>query len=377
MKKMLFGTLLLGVFLFSCRPEKIEMGEAAKFYPPAPQLLEGVANKFYEHYIPDNTGESPSTDISYHTYQFIRPDTLVIHSYDAAMRLKWNTNYQVSNNQFKTIDVFHSNLFLLETVKAEITNDIMMDWVNNEARSNYKFQLSNGYQMIYSKRQSEAKDTVIENRSFKMIKSNDNYTVVSPTNDSTSYPSTTKRFYAEGIGLYERYSKTEKGMSRSELVEQMSLKDFKKLASHGKKRMAYIDPNHTLDDNSNFKICQKEIQIKDYYNCENQGQIKGGKGTWKRILKKELDPQKLKNESGYLTFRFVINCEGETGRFITEEADLDFQKKKFDKETISHFFEIVAKQKDWVACNARGASYDSYAYVTFKLKDGNVIEILP
>lgn len=366
---------MLGVFLFSCQPDEINKGEVTKFYPPASQLLKGVAYKFYEHYIPDNTGESPATNINYCTYQFIQPDTVVINSYDAALRLMWNTNVQVSNNQFKIIDAFYFNL--LDTVNAEITNNIMLDWVNNEAASDYKYKLENDYQMIFSKNQSEVKDTIIENRSFKIITSNDNYMVVSPTNDSTSYPSTTKRLYAEGIGLYELYSKTEKGMNHSELVEQMSLTDFKKLMNHGKKRMAYIDPSHTLDDNSDFKICNEEIQIGDYYNCENQGQLKGGKGTWKRILKKELNPKKLKEESGYLTFRFVINCNGEVGRFVTEEADLDFQKKKFDKETISHFFEMVAKQKDWVACNARGTSYDSYAYVIFKLKDGNVIEILP
>lgn len=375
MKNIFLGTLLLGVFLISCQSEEIEMGEATKFYPPSSQLLEGIANKFYDHYIPDNTGESPSSDISYLTYQFIQPDTLIVKSYDAAMRMRWNTSYRMSNNQFKIIDILYSNF--LDTFKAEITNNIIIDWVNNETRSDYKFQLNNDYQMVYSKQQSEVKDTIIENRPCKMIKSNDIYTVVSPTNDSTLYQNKTKRIYREGLGLLTIYNKTEKGMNHSELVEQMALKDFKNLMNHGKKRMAYIDPNHTLDDNSDFKICQEEIQIKDYYNCNNQGQIKGGKGTWIRILKKELDPQKLNNESGYLTIRFVINCKGEVGRFISEESDLDFQKKKFNKETVSHFFEIVSKQKDWRACNAKGKSYDSYAYVTFKLKDGNVIEILP
>ena len=372
--KFFVSLTLVCVLFYSCQPNPVNLGAATNFFPTSTQLREGIAYKYYEQNNPTNKDASFSMNIGYRTVQFFQPNTLVIDYYDAAFRLQEHTVYEVEDGKFSLVEKIYYTL--VDTVQAEISNHVMFDWVNENAVAKYKLA-SNGYQSIISNNQNAIVDTIIDGRACKMIKSDTNLERVSPTNDRTNVEGTLTNIFAEGLGLIKQdYDRAEMSIV-SELVEQMSINEFKKRANHGKKRIAYIDPSKTIDDNSNFKLCNQEIEITDYYGCE--ASLKGGKGRWWRILEKELEPEKLKKESGYLTYRFVLNCKGEVGRFITEEADLDFNKKQFNQETISHLYEIVSKQKNWKTCFSRriNKALDAYLYLTFKLKDGKIIEILP
>ena len=360
----------------SCQTNSVNLESATNFFPSNTQLNEGIALKYYEHNNPTNKDASFSINIAYRTIQFFQPNTLVMDFYDAAMRLQEHSIFEVNDNQFKLIEKYYYTRG--DTIQAEIMDNVMFDWGNEKALSNYKLS-SNGYQSIFYNNQHTLGDTTIDGRVCKMIKSDTSLKIVSPTNDTTNIYGTLTNVYAEGLGLIKQDYREEEISVVSELVEQMSLKEFKERANHGKKRIAYIDPNNTLDNNSNFKLCNKEINIADYYGCKGYSRLIGGKGKWWRILEKELKPERLKKESGYLTYRFVLNCKGEVGRFTTEEADLDFNKKQFNKETVGHLYRIVAAQKDWKLCTGRNIDYklDAYLYITFKLKDGKITEILP
>ena len=374
MKISLLLTFICLLF-YSCQTTPVDIGEATNFFPNTTQLREGIALKYYEHNNPTNKDESFSTNIGYRTMQFFQPNRLVVDFYNAALTLKEHTVFEIEDNQFSIVEKYYYPP--ADTIQAELIDNVMFNWEDNNAVASYKLA-SNGYQTIISNNQTALRDTTIDGRICKMIKSDANSQVISPTNDTTIIKGTLTNIYAEGLGLMvQDYSREEMSVI-SELVEQMSLKEFKKRAIHGKKRIAYIDPNNTIDDNSDFKLCNHEIKIADYYGCKGHSKLTGGKGRWWRILEKELDIKKLKKESGYLTYRFVLNCKGEVGRFMTEEADLDFNKKKFDKETVDHLYQIVSAQKDWKLCYGRDDNmFDAYLYITFKLKDGKIIEILP
>jgi len=372
-----FLSLILACLLFySCQRTPIDLGKATKFFPSSTQLQEGIAFKYYEHNNPANKDASFSINIGYRTYQFFQPNTLVIDYYDAGFRLYEHNVFEVNEENFKMIEKKY--YLQKDTLQAEILNPVTIDWADENAVSKYKFVLD-GYQAIYSNNQHTLTDTSIDGRISKVIRSATNIQSISPTNDTTYIEGTTTSIFAEGLGLIKQNDSEAEMSIESELVEQMSLKEFKKRANHGKKRIAYIDPKSTIDNNSNFTLCNQEVEIKDYYNCSDHARLKGGKGRWWRIIEKELDSKKLKKESGYLTYRFVLNCKDELGRFITEEADLDFNKKQFNQETVDHLYQIVSRQKDWQTCfiKSRNKQFDAYLYLTFKLKDGKIIEILP
>jgi hypothetical protein len=152
--------------------------------------------------------------------------------------------------------------------------------------------------------------------------------------------------------------------------------EFEKRSAHGKKRVAWIDPSLTLDDHTDFKLCHGEDLIYDYYNSGGLAQHGESKKEMVRNLMAQIDRKKLFDESGFLAFRFVVNCEGKAGRFITEETDLDFGRKKFNPQTVAHLYQLVYALQDWKPVVV-GESRDAYFYLTFKMNHGEVTDILP
>jgi len=94
-------------------------------------------------------------------------------------------------------------------------------------------------------------------------------------------------------------------------------------------------------------------------------------------LSDQLEPEKLKGQNGMLAYRFVINCEGKAGRFIFRSYDFDYPAKEFSSTAKAHLLEILLRLKTWQPCVIRSENRDSYAYITFKIKDGEIIDILP
>ena len=168
-----------------------------------------------------------------------------------------------------------------------------------------------------------------------------------------------------------------KGKANIELVKQFHWKDFKAMANSAPKRVAYINPAKRIDRNSNFSPCENSNKIHDYYNGTPHAGLRTGKRGWQKLFQQKGNSSNASKESGYLTFRFVINCEGKTGWFTTEEADLDFQPKEFPPELVQHYFDIIEKVDDWRPVVIRQKAADAYAYLTLKLKDGELIDILP
>jgi hypothetical protein len=73
----------------------------------------------------------------------------------------------------------------------------------------------------------------------------------------------------------------------------------------------------------------------------------------------------------------VVNCKGSAGRYQIIENDLGLKPKKFSKELVSHLFSITQQFKEWQPANWENESRDYNTYLTYKMRDGKIIEILP
>ncbi len=136
--------------------------------------------------------------------------------------------------------------------------------------------------------------------------------------------------------------------------------------------VGYIDPANALGD-PNFTTCANDIY--EYYNSEpSGGYLYGKKALRDTVLRKFSYSQA---ESGFLTFRFVVNCKGQPGRYIVIENDLELKPKKFNEKLVSHLLEITQSFKEWKLVILENQPRDYYIYVTYKLKNGKIIEILP
>lgn len=135
----------------------------------------------------------------------------------------------------------------------------------------------------------------------------------------------------------------------------------------------YINPDESLL-NDNFKVCN-ENWILQYYNTQELPYPNGKNGFRNYINTNYVN--RNYTDSGYLNIRFIINCEGQPGRFIIHENDLNLEPKVFDEDLKNQLFKLTSEIKYWKPIFLRGENRDSYMYVSYRIEYGKIIEIIP
>lgn len=367
-------TLLFLFFflIYSCQPLETNWGIAKDYFPSADLLSNGIVNKYYIHN-QEIGKEQISTHVIYESSQLIDKQ-LHIKRYRTDFSLQFEKVHEFENDQMLLME--ERRFLNKDTAKVTIKKADNMNWrgVGKDSEKTIHFEMVS---VNVKQKQVESRDTILLGLPTKTFHYKGKTTRFNDT-DTIEYIYTSKLTYVQGLGLYAHEYKDSNTKEWRELIEQIPLNDFKLMAGKERNRVAYIDPNKTLDKNDSFQSCNSINRIYDYYNGQKITYYEGGKKKIWSIVHSLLDKEKLFDESGYLTFRFVVNCKGEVGRVITEQAGLDFQRKQFDTQTVSHFHEILQNLKSWIPIKNRNKeTVDAYYYLTFKLKNGILIELLP
>ena len=129
-------------------------------------------------------------------------------------------------------------------------------------------------------------------------------------------------------------------------------------------------------DNQNFKTCNDESLIKQYFNNGQGFEYLGEKPALISAYN-NFTPSKKENQNGIIRIRFIVNCKGETGRFRIMEADENYKSFKFDKKITTQLLAITKQLKGWKSKTIKNTEIDYYQYLIFKIENGNIKEILP
>lgn len=142
-------------------------------------------------------------------------------------------------------------------------------------------------------------------------------------------------------------------------------------------------PSHVGDiafdkhlDDPDFRVCNED-SVFQYYSFFKGIQYQGEKG---RIIEhfNEFYTSKAKaGESGILTIRFIVNCEGKAGRFRVQGMDNEYKPKKFNSDLADGILVRTKELKEWIAGRIDNKTVDYYQYLAFKIKDGRLTDILP
>lgn len=131
----------------------------------------------------------------------------------------------------------------------------------------------------------------------------------------------------------------------------------------------------SLVDNPNFIVCNNYIY--QYFNDSNGLEIEGEKTKIEDFYKRNFKSKYLPNQSGLIRVRFVVNCKGETDRFRLIAMDENYNEKLFDATITTQLLKLTKQLKGWKVKLLQGYMIDYYQYLIFKMKDGQIIEILP
>lgn len=130
----------------------------------------------------------------------------------------------------------------------------------------------------------------------------------------------------------------------------------------------------TLDD-VGFTVCNPQV-VFQYYNTESW--YKQHKRSIEKYFKDKYQPTtQTDDQTGYITIRFIINCSGKTGRFRMHELDKNYQPHQFDPGISNRLMQLTKEIQGWQPAVYKNKIYDSYQYITFKLKKGVIECVLP
>ena len=137
--------------------------------------------------------------------------------------------------------------------------------------------------------------------------------------------------------------------------------------------------NITFDektDRKDFILCD-ENHVYQYFNDSKGFQYEGEKLAIEEEFQKKYNVENIKKENGWVRIRFVVNCNGESDRFRILTANYDYKPIEIDKNITSQLLSITKSLNGWIPKAINGKKIDYYQYLTFKIKDGKIDEILP
>ncbi|MBW1297420.1 hypothetical protein [Aquimarina litoralis] len=375
MKHKLFLILIGFVCSISCTTTD---ASNERFFIPKGYTKNGIVNKYYVHTYPKDK-QITTTSLEYSSLKKVNDSTFQKIVYNPAFKIQSIRDFSVKEYRF--IELGYKRYFQLDSLIAEYPNDLEKNYLtfkNETVSSTSKLKNKDSVSIEVQRTTKFIKDTTILSKPAKIVAQNiHNIIVFGKTPRDTMYYQY-RNVYVQDLGLYSSTLTTDSNRIERILVEQILPEEFDTLSDHNIERVGYIDFDKTIDKELELELCLDHQFIADYYNGGNdRAGFIGGKGNLKKLVYEQLDTTKLKNESGYLTFRFVINCKGKAGKFITNEADFDYNEKQFDDETRTHLYEILSSVKQWKPCVMRNTARDSYFYVTFILKNGKIEDILP
>lgn len=84
-------------------------------------------------------------------------------------------------------------------------------------------------------------------------------------------------------------------------------------------------------------------------------------------------------KSGYITFRFNIDCNGkiEAGVQVLQTDD-KYQSTHFDNHLVNELFIFLKTLDKWKIVKSKtGEAFSYRSFITFKLQNGKVVNIIP
>ncbi|WP_051293096.1 hypothetical protein [Olivibacter sitiensis] len=139
-------------------------------------------------------------------------------------------------------------------------------------------------------------------------------------------------------------------------------------------KVGYIPYDAALDD-STFNLCGAK-EIPEYYGVS--GGYRGGRKKLLSLLKQLKFPKSdVKPLSGYITIRFVVNCEGKTDRFRVLQVDENYHNSHFHPSLVDSILSFTKKLDDWLPATIDNQPYAYFQYLTFKIRNGIPVDILP
>lgn len=129
-------------------------------------------------------------------------------------------------------------------------------------------------------------------------------------------------------------------------------------------------------DGDVFQLCYSEARVKQYFNFSQGIQYEGEKTAIVEAFRSNYEAVEVP-QSGWIRIRFIVNCKGESGRFRITTSNTVYQAQTFEPKITEQLLSITQSLKGWKPLPDPDDPRDYYQYLTFKIENGVLKEILP
>lgn len=136
-----------------------------------------------------------------------------------------------------------------------------------------------------------------------------------------------------------------------------------------------IEEDAALDD-PDFRVCNEKNAMQ-YFNFSKGLPYVGEKYAIEQVFEERYDPSIAEAQSGWVRIRFIVNCEGQTGRFRIMGMDFDYNEIQLDDSITEQLMAITKSLTGWKIMPDEQYPKDYYQYLIFKIQNGQILEILP
>ena len=134
-----------------------------------------------------------------------------------------------------------------------------------------------------------------------------------------------------------------------------------------------------MDTTTNENTTCKDYNVY-YYQGNGRGKYPESSST---ILKEAQAFLKWKHDfykgNGYITFQFMIDCSGKKmNKTRVLQTDEKYNNYHFDKRLVEELYTFLNKMDKWKIFKIKSGEIVSYhAFITFKIKNGKAVNIIP
>ncbi len=144
---------------------------------------------------------------------------------------------------------------------------------------------------------------------------------------------------------------------------------------NSKEKVGAIAFNANTDD-STFYLCD-DMNIMEYYQV-NPKYGEGAKSIrqhFKRYLK-DIN-NRIDFDAGLITIRFIINCKGKMDRFRIYSVNQEYKTIHIPDDLKLHCINAVKNMGEWQPGYYENEYFDSYYTLSLKIRNEEVVDILP
>ena len=136
--------------------------------------------------------------------------------------------------------------------------------------------------------------------------------------------------------------------------------------------LSYI-PYDAKVDQADFVICDST----DFRSGRNGIQYIGGSNKLREDINSNfVSNKKYETFNGYVVIRFLVNCEGKSGRYRTQSLNLDFSPVKAPSGLLSQTTQLIKNLDTWEKHSLNDSRMEFSKFINLKFNNGQIQHIL-